>query len=136
METLNVKDNKDETFPAIVVKIIDAYTVVINRGTLHNIKEGQRFLIFQEDEQETTDPITGESLGHLEIIKGTGKVLHVQEKIATIKSDVKMTTSQRKIVRKRSSIFTLPEQEEELIMPSETLASFENVQIKDKAKPI
>jgi hypothetical protein len=69
-----------------VVKIIDEYKVVINAGSRQDICEGQKYLIFSIDNDEIFDPDTGESLGYLEIVKGTGIVTHVQEKIATLES--------------------------------------------------
>jgi len=70
---------------AKVAKVIDSYRVVINRGSRDNIKTGDRFLVFQIGE-EILDPDTKESLGNVEIIKGKGKVIHLQEKMATIET--------------------------------------------------
>ncbi|WP_419778749.1 hypothetical protein [Maridesulfovibrio sp.] len=74
-------------FPAKVVCVPDDYSIVINRGAEHNIKLGQRFIIYGLSRDEITDPDTGESLGFLEIVRGTGVVSHVQPKMATIASD-------------------------------------------------
>ncbi len=71
-----------------VAKILDDYRVVINVGRLDGIREGSGVIIFEIGE-EILDPITGENLGKLEIIKGTGTVTHVQEKIATVESNMK-----------------------------------------------
>ncbi len=80
-----------------VAKVIDDYTVVINKGRDNGIKEGQRVLIYAYDE-EVIDPDTNISLGHLEIVKGTGRVTHVQNLIATVKSD--MTSAPSRSIRK------------------------------------
>jgi hypothetical protein len=61
----------------------DDYRVTINRGSEHGIRKEQRFVVFGIGDL-ITDPATGESLGHLEIVRGVGRVIHVQEKLATI----------------------------------------------------
>jgi len=133
------KNQEEKTFPATVVKVIDDYKVVINRGALHKVTEGQRFLLYKLSEEEVKDPISGESLGYLEIVKGTGRIIHVQERMSTIESD-KREPSERRIVKKRSpgsffSVFS-GEAEEETIVPSSRLVPFDDPIIGDKAKPI
>lgn len=134
----NPINNEDAIFPATVVKVIDDYRVVINRGLNHKIKLGQRFLIYKLEETETIDPLTNESLGNLEIVKGTGKVTHIQEKMATIEADRKGSPEKRIIKRKTpGGLFAFgTEQEEETIVPSSELVPFDDPSIKDKAKPI
>lgn len=73
-------------YPASVVKIIDEYNVVINRGSDHGVSQGDEFVIYYEEQEELFDPETGEKLGQLEIVRGTGFATHVQPKMATIKS--------------------------------------------------
>lgn len=68
-----------------VAKVINDYELVINVGSNKGLIEGSRFIVYSLG-KEIFDPDTNESLGKLEIIKGTGKVTHVQEKMATIKS--------------------------------------------------
>jgi hypothetical protein len=78
---------------ALVAQVLDNnYAVVINRGARDGIKQGQRFLIYELSPKEVLDPISGESLGHLEIVKGTGAVTHLQERMATVTSDRQTTT--------------------------------------------
>jgi len=123
-----------EFFPAKVIKVIDYYEkVVINRGAEHGIKEGQRFLIYALDE-ELLDPDTGESLGRLELVRGTGKVIHVQEKISTIQSDKKVT--ERTIKRYKNSAWRAfnGTDEEEMMTPSNV--PFDNPENGDLAKPL
>lgn len=69
-----------------VAKIIDTYTVVINRGREHGVEDGMRFIIYDPGE-DITDPDTGESLGRFEDIKRKVKVVNVGQKISTAKSD-------------------------------------------------
>lgn len=75
-----------DIFPATVASIINPYKVVINRGTAHGVKEGDRFLIYELTD-EIIDPQTTKSLGRLELSKGTGRVIHIQDRLALIESD-------------------------------------------------
>jgi hypothetical protein len=70
-----------------VAHVINPSQVVINRGWIHDVKVGQRMLIYRTGDQEIKDPESGESLGYLELVKGTGQVIHVQEKFCTVESD-------------------------------------------------
>jgi len=88
--------------PKIADKIDDE-TLVINRGTKDSLKVGQRFCVFGYG-REILDPDTKESLGRIEIIRGTGVITHVQERIATLKSDMK--ASPKKTVRRNDSPLT------------------------------
>lgn len=129
-----------------VAKVIDRYTVVINRGEKHGIKVGQRFLIYSIGD-EILDPDTNESLGNLEIVKGTGRVIHSQEKIATIASDMKSSPSRtvRRVkesdplgIRGASRAFRAisgATQEIEEQLPPEKIP-FEDPTVGDIAKPI
>jgi hypothetical protein len=87
-----------------VVTIIDPFTLVINRGSTHGVKEGMRFLVYSLGE-ELYDPDTKESLGRLETVKGTGVVSHVQEKMSTIRSDMyKTEPGQVKVIERSGSL--------------------------------
>lgn len=70
---------------AKVIKIIDNFKIVINKGEADSVKSGDLCLVYEIGE-ELFDPDTKESLGKLEIVKGKGKVTHVQDKISTIES--------------------------------------------------
>lgn len=62
--------------------------IIINKGSKDNIKSYMRFLVYEKGE-EVTDPISGKSLGLLERPKGTFKVLHIQENMSTLISELK-----------------------------------------------
>ena len=64
--------SEEENISIKVVKLLDEYKIVINKGANDGIKVGQVFLVYKEDE-ELFDPDTNESLGRLEIVKGKGK---------------------------------------------------------------
>lgn len=68
-----------------IIKIIDDFKIVINKGEKDSVKLGDLCLVYENGE-ELFDPDTNESLGILEIVKGKGKVIHVQENISTIES--------------------------------------------------
>lgn len=91
-----------------IAKIVDDYTVVINKGAKDGLKVGQRFIIYAYGD-EIHDPDTNESLGMLEIVKGTGKISHLQDAIATLKSDMTEATSKsiRRIKRQSGMNFNL-----------------------------
>jgi hypothetical protein len=65
-----------------VARIVGDDSIVINRGSSHGVKEGERFVVFAEGD-EVTDPDTGEALGRLEIVKARVVAAHVQEKMTT-----------------------------------------------------
>lgn len=69
-----------------VVDVIDQENVVINVGANGDIKRGDRFIIYGVG-KEIIDPDSNESLGHLELVRGEGIVVHVQEKMCIVRSD-------------------------------------------------
>ena len=69
-----------------VIKVLDdGLRLVINKGIEDKVYTGQTYLVFELGE-ELFDPDTTESLGELEIVKGKGKVIHVQDRISTIET--------------------------------------------------
>jgi len=70
----------------VIAKILDSYNLVINKGSIDNIKEGDRFLVYEITE-DIVDPVTKQSLGPLELSKGTGEVVYVFDRKAIIRSD-------------------------------------------------
>lgn len=115
-------------FHALVIKVIDEFTLVINKGERDLVKVGNRFLIYKEDD-ELKDPITGESLGILELVVGSGKVIHVQDAMCTIKSD--RTERSKKIIKQnRYDILAGTTEFETIDIP------FENPKEGDKVKQI
>jgi hypothetical protein len=128
--------NMGKKFPATVVKVIDEYTVVINRGADHGITKGDAFLIYFIEPEELIDPDTGDSLGQLEIIRGTASATHVQAKMATIKSNRFLMRG--KVVRKHTGAFAaLSGLGNEVIeAPEKEDVPFDDVELNDKVKPI
>ena len=75
-----------------VAKIIDVYTVVINRGLEHGVEEDMRFVIYEPGE-EIKDPDTGDLLGKFEYVKAKVEVVNVQEKFSTAETYETQTTT-------------------------------------------
>ena len=82
----------------VVAAIVNRYTLVLNRGADDGIRTGQKFLVYGLSDFEIEDPETGDTLGQLEIVRGTGKATHVQPKVTTIYTDEK-TSGARRVVR-------------------------------------
>jgi hypothetical protein len=118
----------------------------VNRGASHGLQLGDRFLIFGIG-PHINDPETGEDLGTLELVRGQGEVVHVQEKMATIRSiERRRTRPARRIIRESANSATAVARAlgiissplnviEEEIAP-ETEVPFDSVQLGDYAKPI
>lgn len=121
---------KKGTFPATVAKVIDEHKLVINRGSEHGIREGQRMLVYHISDEDIKDPETGESLGFLELVRGTGKIIFIQEKMSIIESD-----KVKRIPPKNNYIDPLQSFGEQ-VFGKEIKLPFDNPQIGDKIKPI
>ncbi len=69
----------------VVAAVLSNGRVIINAGSADNIKLGQSFLIYAMGD-EIADPVTQKSLGRIELIRGRGKVKHVQQNMAHVES--------------------------------------------------
>lgn len=115
-----ISENKRSKYPAKVAHVGHSNKeVIINRGEEDGIRMGQRFLVYQNTKDEIKDPDTGESLGFWEWTKGTGKVVNVQKKMSTIRSDMEVVTE---------PTYTR--------YPVQTIRSFEHPEVGDLVKPI
>lgn len=83
---MNSQEKSFKKFPATVVEILSENMIAINRGRIHDIKKGDVFAIYGLSDDEIKDPETGESLGKLEIFRGNGEVIYLQEKMSTLRS--------------------------------------------------
>ena len=122
-----------KNYPASVVRVTDDYTLVINRGSDHGVTKGDHFLVYYVDPEELFDPETNESLGYLEMIRGTGTATHVQAKMTTIKSN--RVVSRGRIIRRQTGILAslsgeVVEEPEKEAMP------FDDANTGDKVKPV
>ncbi len=70
-----------------VAQILEVDKIVINIGSDDNVIHNDRFLVYDEG-VEIIDPTSGDSLGKLENPKGFFKVLHIQQKMSTLISEL------------------------------------------------
>lgn len=80
-----------------VAQIIDSFTIVINAGLADGLRKGTVVMIYDIG-PHIIDPDTGDDLGALEIVKGTGVISHIQDRIATVESNM-VESEPRKIIR-------------------------------------
>lgn len=120
------------TFPANVIDVSTPNQLVINRGKNNGIQLGQRMLVYCIGSKELKDPQTGKSLGYLEIVRGTGRVVHVQNEISTIESDREKHYT-REFKTPYSDYFSgLPRE----VIHESTIIPFDNPLVGDLVKPI
>ena len=126
-------NQENTSSPAIVVKVLDDFTVAINRGSDHGVAKGDKFLVYFVELDELTDPISGENLGHLEVVRGTGTVAHVQPKLATLKSN--RTEPGGRIIRRGTGMMAYA-MGETIEQPERIAIPFDDAKIGDFAKEI
>jgi hypothetical protein len=66
-----------------IAAIIDDQRLLINLGMEQGVSMGDRFIIFEEG-NEIHDPVSGQSLGKLELVKTQIEAVHVQDKMALV----------------------------------------------------
>ncbi|MNH49279.1 hypothetical protein D3C73_08510 [compost metagenome] len=69
-----------------VAMVLNAYQVVLNAGSKDGVEAGASYVIF-EDGPQIIDPITGNDLGNLEIVKGRVWIHHVNPAHSVAGSD-------------------------------------------------
>nr|WP_294506139.1 hypothetical protein [uncultured Rhodopila sp.] len=137
---------KADTRLAKVVHVADSgfapgpVEVVINRGILEGVNPGDRFLVFGIG-PHIFEPDTGEDLGKLELVRGQGEVVHVQEHLATIRTlERRRTRPAKRIIRETARPWwnnpNAPSNVIEEELSPEIEVPFESVQLGDFAKPI
>ncbi len=118
----------------VVIKVKSDTSLAINVGSEHGIKEGDKFLVYHVDSEEMKDPITGESLGFLETVRGTGVAVHVQSKMTTIESNRR--EKRRKIVSRSGSGAFASLMGETVEYTEPEIVPFDEPQVGDKVKKI
>lgn len=81
-----------------VVKVIDEYKLVINKGSHDGVTENNRFLIYRLGE-ELFDPETKQSLGTLELVCGEGSPEHIQAHLTTLVTSKRETRQSKKVIK-------------------------------------
>jgi len=129
----------DESTVATVARVLPYdFEVVINRGAEHGVRMSQRYLIYGVEDEPLKDPVTGETLGLLELVRGTGRVVHVQPRIATIRSDRTEREGTTRVHKRKTTIGELmgqPPQEYVETSPP-TAVPFQDVSVENKTKRI
>jgi hypothetical protein len=110
-----------------VAAVLDGYHVVLNRGARDGVKLGASFLIYSFG-PDVEDPVTGRNLGPIELVKGKGRVIHLQENLATLRS------SEEKPIYSPNP-FPIPTFGRPQPVRYEELP-FRNVEIGDVARPV
>lgn len=108
-----------------VIRIIDDYKIVINKGAVNGVTMNNRFLVYRLGE-ELFDPDTEESLGVLELVCGEGKPEHIQEHLTTLYTATTVV-KKSKTVKKPGPYGGLFGNTEETYDPEVTDIPFENV---------
>lgn len=110
--------------------------VVINQGARQGVKLGDRFLVFGIG-PHIVDPDTHEDLGELELVRGRGEVVHVQEHLATLRSvERRRTRPAKRVIREAGLGFSLRGNVVEEELAPEAEVPFDAVRLGDLAKPI
>ncbi|MGO2138339.1 MULTISPECIES: hypothetical protein [Leuconostoc] len=65
-----------------IVKIISDHEFIISAGQKQDVSKGDKFIIFDRHGEEILDPDSGESLGYLDVNKGTIIVRNVFENMS------------------------------------------------------
>lgn len=74
----------EKPIEAQVIRIPDEFSIILNRGRTHGVKEGMSFVIYIEGEN-VIDPLTGKNLGKLQIVKARVTVTEAQENFSMAK---------------------------------------------------
>ena len=133
---------KEFAFICKVAKVDSSLRLILNKGYDDGIKGGMRFLIYEVSKEDIIDPDTHAILGKLEIVKGTGKVVHTQQRISTLESDMYLEPPPRKIVRTSNKdpygVFLHPFKEtvEEVNLEPKEKIEFDSPKVGDFAKQI
>ncbi|MDN3454610.1 hypothetical protein [Psychrobacter sp. APC 3350] len=123
-------------FPAAVVQEKSPFELVINRGSLDGVREGNTFVVYYVEPEDLIDPETQESLGKLEVVRGTGVATNVQEKMTTIKSN-RYENNSGTIIRRNNSPFggiSALIGGETIEQPAKDLIPFDEAKRGDKVK--
>lgn len=115
-----------------VINIISPYKLVLNGGENVGLQRNDIIVVFGLGTEVLKDPETGEDLEKLEILRGRGKVIHIQEKICTIES-IETNKSGKRIVKSFSGFQSLMNPKEEIVY-DDTRLPFEEPQIGDYAR--
>lgn len=70
-----------EVIRGFVAEVVSDREVILNRGALQGVREGEYFAILDPDTIEVTDPESGEDLGGIKIVKIVVRAVEVAPKL-------------------------------------------------------
>lgn len=126
---------EEVVFPARVAQVVSPQRLVINRGSSHGIRENQRMMVYSKNGEEVIDPVTGKSLGILEIPRGTGRIIFLKEEYSIIESDQRKIRK-TKTPRLHSSSVTTRLFDDYVVQEEEVILPFDQPRVGDLVKPI
>lgn len=127
--------------PIRVAQVVDEYRLVLNVGKRDGVTARDNFLIYGLG-GEVKDPETGENLGVLELLRGRGKVEHLQDSICTIHSTMQRQVPGLKKIYHRDSarvgvLSMFGQQVQEIEEPTRSVDEpFDSPEIGDYARKI
>jgi hypothetical protein len=116
----------------------DGFEVVISRGARDGLRLGQRFVVFTYG-PEVEDPDTGENLGRIELVRGRGEIIHLQDNMATVRSVEKRPSRPSKRVIRDTGMLAIATGRGHVIeedWPPEEVLPFRHISVGDFAKPV
>lgn len=124
--------SETDNFPASVVEASSDRTVVVNRGSLHGVETGQRFVVYRLSREEIQDPESGEYLGRLERVVGVGEIVNVQDRLCTLELDYGSSRPRTRVGR-RSAFQAFPGLERR---EAAMAGSSDQIEVGDRVKPV
>jgi hypothetical protein len=106
---------------------VNVWEVILNVGKDSGISLNNAFLIFALG-PEVKDPQSGASLGHYEIVRGKARVVHLQHKMCTVRSN--------RIITRRIQNALLAATGSPALNSYEETAPFEEIAVGDFARLI
>jgi len=73
--------DKPDRLTGQVARILSERELVVNRGTNHGVMLGMKLAVLNPNGADITDPVTGESLGSIDLAKVVVKVTQVHERV-------------------------------------------------------
>ena len=86
-DNMDYETRTEKKVIARVAKVLSDSKVIITKGSNDGLTKGQRLCVYSKGE-EVVDPETGESLGHIEVIKGNGYIVQIQERISILEAKI------------------------------------------------
>jgi len=85
--------DKSDRLTGQVARILSERELVVNRGTNDGVTLGMKLAVLNPNGADITDPVSGESLGSIDLAKVVVKVTQVHERVCVAATFRKWTTS-------------------------------------------